>query len=155
MEKLRRAADGDIPAVLKLLAQVNRIHHDGRPDIFNLATKYSADELSAIFADESSPVFVFDDGGTVLGYVFCVVKETRENRLLADMKSLYIDDLCVDSSARGRHIGRELYECACSFARSIGCYNVTLNVWALNGSARAFYEKIGMKVQKIGMETIL
>ena len=155
MERIRRAVDGDIPAVLGLLEQVNKIHHDGRPDIFNLATKYSAEELSAIFADESSPVFVFDDGGTVLGYVFCVVKDTKGDRLLADMKSLYIDDLCVDSSARGRHIGQKLYECACSFAKDIGCYNVTLNVWALNGSARAFYEKIGMKVQKIGMETIL
>ena len=37
----------------------------------------------------------------------------------------------------------------------ITIYNVTLNVWSLNESAMKFYEKCGLKSQKIGMETIL
>ncbi len=33
--------------------------------------------------------------------------------------------------------------------------NLTLNVWADNVSAVGFYESLGMKIQKIGMEKIL
>lgn len=41
------------------------------------------------------------------------------------------------------------------FAKTINCYNVTLNVWADNKNALKFYENIGLKVQKICMEKIL
>ena len=74
---------------------------------------------------------------------------------MTDIKTLYIDDLCVDELARGGHIGKRLYEYVLDFARQHGYYNVTLNVWADNVNARKFYEKIGLRVQKIGMEKIL
>ena len=35
------------------------------------------------------------------------------------------------------------------------CYNVTLNVWSCNESAMKFYESLGLKPQKVGMETLL
>ncbi len=74
---------------------------------------------------------------------------------LAADKNLYIDDLCVDETFRGRHIGVELYIFVVNHAKKIGCYNVTLNVRADNKSAVVFYEKIGLKVRKTGMEKIL
>ena len=40
-------------------------------------------------------------------------------------------------------------------AKSIGCYNMTLNVWEGNDPACSFYKNMGMKVQKTGMEVIL
>ena len=57
--------------------------------------------------------------------------------------------------ARGGHIGTKLYEYVLDFAKKSGCYNVTLNVWADNTAALKFYENIGLRVQKIGMEKIL
>ena len=74
---------------------------------------------------------------------------------MTDIKTLYIDDLCVDEVARGAHIGKALYEYVVNYAKKQGYYNVTLNVWADNINAVKFYEKIGLKVQKIGMENIL
>lgn len=74
---------------------------------------------------------------------------------MTDIKTLYIDDLCVDETARGKHIGTSLYEYVLKYAKEQGCYNVTLNVWADNVNAVKFYEKIGLKIQKIGMEKIL
>ena len=74
---------------------------------------------------------------------------------MTDIKTLYIDDLCVDESARGTHIGKALYESVLDYARKTGCYNVTLNVWAGNVGALKFYEKAGLEIQKIGMEKIL
>ena len=74
---------------------------------------------------------------------------------MTDVKALYIDDLCVDENERGKHIGKTLYDFVVSYAKKNGYYNVTLNVWADNKKAVGFYEKIGLRVQKIGMEKIL
>ena len=41
------------------------------------------------------------------------------------------------------------------YARSHDYYNVTLNVWSCNPSAMKFYEAMGLKQQKIGMEMII
>ncbi len=157
MAVIRRAENRDIPDVMRLLLQVNMVHHNGRPDLFRgPATKYTPEELQEIFADDRRPVFVYEgeDGG-VLGYAFCILQQHVGSQLMTDIKTLYIDDLCVEEAARGRRVGTALYEHVLDYARAIGCYNVTLNVWTLNQSALRFYEKRGLKPQKIGMEKIL
>ena len=42
-----------------------------------------------------------------------------------------------------------------SYTHLMGCYEVTLNVWAGNTSAEKFYEKMGMKTKERQMEYIL
>lgn len=140
---------------MELLRQVNLVHHLGRPDLFECVTKYNETELREILGNQSRPVFVAtDDTDTVLGYAFCEIQEPRI-ALLVPHKTLYIDDLCVDETLRGQHIGRKLYDAVKEFAHGIGCYNITLNVWSCNPSAMAFYERVGLKPYKIGMEDIL
>lgn len=153
---IRRAEEKDIPVIDKLLYQVHKVHSDARPDLFKAgAKKYTDEELNVIIKDEQTPVFVAEKEGTVLGYAFCIHKQFIDDNNMTDVKTLYIDDLCVDEAARGGHIGRALYEYALEYAKKCGCYNLTLNVWADNENAVKFYEKIGLQVQKIGMETIL
>ena len=152
---IRRANKEDIKSIIDLLHQVNMVHHVLRPDLFKPhTTKYSEQELASLLKNESKPIFVYDDGG-VLGYAFCQVSETRNNQLLEDIKTLYIDDICVDENARGKHVGKALYEYVRDYARSIDCNNITLNVWEGNTPALQFYKKMGMQVQKTTMETIL
>ena len=153
---VRFAAEGDIPAIMRLLEQVNRVHYEGRPDLFRLATKYTEDELLAIINNEDTPVFVCtDEDGRVLGHGFCVMQQPENTRLLQDILTLYIDDICVDEAARGRHVGRAIYEHILAYARERGCYNVTLNVWSCNPGAMKFYEKLGLVPYKVGMEKVL
>ena len=153
---IRRAKEKDIPKMEDLLRQVDLVHHNGRPDIFKIGQKYSADELSCMLSDDQKPILVcVNEADEVLGYCFCICQQHLGSSVMTDIKTLYIDDLCVDESLRGRHIGRELYEAAVSLARSRGCYNLTLNVWSCNPSALRFYEKCGLVPQKIGMELIL
>lgn len=154
---IRRAKEADMPGINNLLMQVCLVHHKGRPDLFKYgAKKYTDEELKAIICDDTHPIFVAtDETNKVLGYTFCIFQQYINNNILTDIKTLYIDDLCVDESLRGRHIGKNLYEHVLDFARKSGCYNVTLNVWSLNEAALKFYETCGLKPQKIGMETIL
>ena len=155
--KVRRATERDIPALMRLLVQVNMVHHNGRPDLFKgPTTKYDEGELRALLSDDAAPVFVaVDEEGNVLGHGFCVLQRQANTRLMVENATLYIDDICVDEAARGRGVGRALYEHILNYAREIGCYNVTLNVWSCNPGAMAFYEKLGMTPYKVGMETIL
>lgn len=157
MVDIRRANPNDMDGINNLLRQVLYVHHVDRPDIFKAeGKKYRDDELLAIIADDSTPLFVaVDDEGKVLGHCFTVINQVQGHSSLMDIKTLYIDDLCIDEGARGQHIGKALYEYAVDFARREGCYNITLNVWAENKSARKFYESMGLGVQKIGMEKIL
>ena len=152
---VRKADKGDINALIKLLYQADAVHSGIRPDLFKSNTpKYDEHELETIISDSSKPIFVYDDGG-VVGHAFCQLIEVRNHRLLQDIKTLYIDDICVDEAVRGKHIGKALFEYVRDYAKSIGCNNITLNVWEGNDSASAFYKSMGMKVQKTGMETIL
>ena len=91
----------------------------------------------------------------VEGYAFCQITEARDDKLLMDIKTLYIDDICVDEKARGKHIGKALFDYVRDYAQSIGCNNITLNVWTGNEPATCFYKNMGMKVQKTTMELIL
>ena len=154
---IRKANVGDIPVLNKLLCQVLDVHHAGRPDIFKAGVKkYTDEELALLLADEQSPVFVAENQkGVVTGYAFCQFQQHKDSHILTDIKTLYIDDLCVDEDCRGQHVGRALYEFCVDFARQTGCYNLTLNVWSCNASALRFYERMGLLPQKIGMEKIL
>ena len=155
--ELRRAQERDIPDIQKLLLQVCQVHADGRPDLFQSGgTKYTAAELVEIIADDSRPIFVaVDDDQRVLGYAFCVVEDYRGDTARTPIRSLYIDDICVDEAARGRHVGMAVYEHVIAYAREQGFYNVTLNVWSCNPGAQRFYEAMGMKPYKVAMEQIL
>lgn len=155
--EIRRAKVQDMNGINNLLMQVCLVHHKGRPDLFKYgAKKYNDEELKEIIADDMRPIFVaVDDAQKVLGYAFCIFQQHINNNILTDIKTLYIDDLCVDETIRGQHIGKRLYDAVLSFAKESGCYNVTLNVWSLNEGAMKFYEACGLKPQKVGMETIL
>lgn len=155
--KIRRAQEKDMPRIDELLTQVNLVHHRGRPDLFRYGTrKYTDEELRALLKDEGRPIFVaVDEEDRVLGYAFCVFQQHIGHNILTDIKTLYIDDLCVDETLRGQHIGSALYDAVLDFARESGCYNVTLNVWSCNPAAMRFYESRGLKPQKVGMEVIL
>ncbi len=154
--KIRRAGNEDKARLGELLSQVLEVHHNARPDLFKSgAKKYTDPELDAILADDTRPIFVAESGGEVLGYAFCIFVQHKDDNILTDVKTLYIDDLCVDENIRGRGVGKALYNYVVEFAKACGCYNVTLNVWADNKPALAFYESIGLHKQKIGMELIL
>lgn len=155
--KVRHAEIKDIPGILDLLIQVDMVHHEGRPDLFKgPATKYNADELKEIIADDKTPVFVcVDDDGFVAGHAFCIEKQVLGDSVLTDIKTLYIDDICVDEGHRRMNIGKMLFEHVKEYAKTNGFYNITLNVWECNPGAGKFYEALGFKPQKTCMETIL
>lgn len=174
---IRKATHNDIPRILELLSQVNDVHAEGRPDFFIKGKrKYNEEDLLKIINDDTTPVFVYvgtrlvtsesrtrlvtSESGTrqatsVQGYAFCVIQDLSQCDNLRPDKSLYIDDICVDENYRRHGVGKKLYEHVLQFAMEEKCFNITLNVWAKNPSAQAFYESMGMTMQKVCMEQII
>ena len=154
---IRKAENKDIPRIMDLLNQVLEIHAKIRPDIFvSGKTKYTEDELKQILADDSKPVYVeTDENDECIGYCFCQIKDVPKAEFMTPIKILFIDDLCMDASCRGQHLGRKLFDYVKEEAKKIGCYEVTLNVWEGNDYAIAFYNSLGMKVKEYQMEMVL
>lgn len=154
--EIRLANKRDIPGMIELLKQVGEVHHQIRPDLFRSgAQKYNEADLEELLADESRPIFGAIEDGKLLGYCFCIIEEVKDNPVLCDVKSLYIDDLCVDEGCRGQGVATKLYATVSDYAKSIGCRSITLNVWCGNDNAMKFYESRGMKPRKIYMEAQL
>lgn len=150
---IRRAKKEDIPQIEELLYQVQKVHSDGRPDLFKAGEKkYTTEELETLVKNDEKPMFVAEDD-VILGYAFCIFQHHGSS--MYNKTTLYIDDLCVSDKSRGYKVGTKLYEFVLDFAKKNGCYNVTLNVWDCNESAKIFYEKCGLSIQKYGMEKIL
>ena len=153
---IRKATHNDIPRILELLSQVNDVHAEGRPDFFIKGKrKYNEEDLLKIINDDTTPVFVCEENDDIKGYAFCVIQDLSRCDNLRPDKSLYIDDICVDENYRRHGVGKKLYEHVVQFAKEEKCFNITLNVWAKNPGAQAFYESMGMTVQKVCMEKIL
>lgn len=154
---VRRAEQGDSERIMQLLSEVLELHAKIRPDIFiSGTTKYTQSELADIISSDNTPVFVAaDDEDVVQGYAFCIMKQQPFSTNMKSFSTLFIDDLCVDENCRGQRVGTRLFDYVKEYAKARGCYDVTLNVWEGNDSARAFYEKKGMFVKETQMEIIL
>lgn len=154
---IRKAKKKDINKITELLREVLELHAAIRSDIFvSGTTKYTESELAAIIENEKTPVFVAEgDDGEVKGYAFCQIKDPPFSTNMRKVKSLFIDDLCVDENCRGSHVGQTLFSFVKEFAKNAGCYDITLNVWAGNDNAVRFYDKMGMFVKETQMELIL
>ena len=190
--QIRYAEERDTDDILRLLVQVNMVHHTIRPDLFKgPATKYNAHELAQKLGDDDEPIFVYaddedrllgyifcqtevtkeflaklhleddpifvcvDDEDRLLGYIFCMTETVEESPLRTGIRTLYIDDLCVDETSRGQHVGQMLYRHVLDYARSKDYYNVTLHVWGGNDGALRFYRAMGMQDQFTCLEQIL
>ena len=154
--EIRFAQARDIPGMIELLRQVGEVHHQIRPDLFRAgAQKYDEAALEKLLADPNRPILAAVEKGALLGYAFCILQVTEQDPVLRDRKVLYIDDLCVDKTRRGQGVAGALYRAVCDYARELDCDAVTLNVWCGNDRAMAFYEKCGLKPQKVGMEYVL
>ena len=154
---IRKAEIIDVKGILDLLSQVLELHAKIRPDIFIPGTaKYTENEVMEIINDKNRRTYVAVDADSrVIGYALCEIKSFTSSNFIVPHKEMYIDDLCVDSSARGRHIGRQLFECVKEEARRLGCYEITLNVWEGNSGAADFYKKMNMEPKSTTMELIL
>ena len=153
---IRYAEKGDEAAIAALLVDIHKQHAEGRPDLFgNGHAKYSEEDVLLMFHKENTPVFVAEDNALgVVGYAICTHIENT-NPAMGRFSTLYLDDLNVSHRVRRQGVGTRLLDACRKEAARLGCYSLTLNVWAFNEGAIRFYEANGFHVQRTIMETVI
>ena len=150
---IRKAEVKDIEGIMELLRQVLEVHAKAYPKIFKSnTTKYSARELEVLINDDRLEIFVAIDSDKVVGHAFVMGQIQEETDNMYPDKILYIDDICVDTNERGKHVGSALFEHVKQYAKANGYNRITLNVWEKNEAAKAFYEAMGMEKLKTMMQ---
>lgn len=101
-------------------------------------------ELSAI-GDDHVVCVIEDQLGKIIatGSVFIEKKFIRNCGKVG-----HIEDVVVDSGARGKQLGKKIIAFLADHARSVGCYKVILDCSTEN---KTFYEKCGFKQKEIQM----
>ena len=153
--KIIKATINDIEQIEKLLYQVHKVHSDARPDLFIAGKKkYNKEELVNIINNKNTPIFVYKDEDIILGYAFIIYKIENADSLV-NIKTMYVDDFCVDENYKHQGIGTKLFDFLKIEAKKQNCYNITLNVYNFNKAAKAFYEKQQLQELKTYMELIV
>lgn len=143
----------DYKEVDRLMAQVHKLHVEGRPDLYvDVEHIYSMEMFREMVENENMISIAAEENDAIVGICFVSM---REKTCMVSRKTAYMDDLCVDESCRGKGIGKNLFVYAKKRAKEMGAERMDLMVWNFNESALKFYEKMGMKPQRYIMEEYL
>jgi len=93
-------------------------------------------------------------------FFHCFVAETADQKIIGYVsyffcyytwigKSLYLDDLYIQSEYRGKRIGTELIHKVIEKAKESGCHKVCWQVSKWNKPAIDFYQKIGAEINDV------
>ena len=150
METIRKAAETDIPAVVKIYENV--IDHDikvkktvgWKPGIYPT-------EDTARTGLEADDLFVMEDGGKIVATARINHDQPEEYRKvdwehdLPDDKVLVLHTLAVDPSAAGHGYGTKFVAFYEKLAKDTGCAGLRMDTNRINTPARTLYAKLGYK----------
>lgn len=146
---IRKLTTNDFEFVESVIAKLHKIHVDNRPDFYiENERPISNKEYKAMLnnQDKINIAYIVDD--KIAGVCLATIKDKIE-------KSIYIDEIFVLEEFRHQGIATKLYKQVESIANNIGAKRIDLTVWQFNNAAINFYKSLGMKTQRIVLETRL
>ena len=137
---IRKATREDVPAIVALVKELAT--YEKEPDAV-IATE--ADFLRDGFGERPSfEVLVADDGAETVGFAFYFFSYST----WIGRKCLYLEDLFVKPSHRGRGTGIALMRALAKVAVEAECRRFVWAVLDWNEPAIGFYERLGAKVMR-------
>jgi GNAT superfamily N-acetyltransferase len=139
--KVRRATPEDVPALVALFQELDRLQSDWRvftprPGFYDeVGEKYRQ-----AMGNENSVVLVAEDDDEVVGMAY---GEVRIPSRFSDERALELSGVVVRAGYRGRGVGRALVREAARFAADIDVDWVELKTFAPNQGAMTFWEDLG------------
>jgi ribosomal protein S18 acetylase RimI-like enzyme len=134
--QIRKEAEPDLPAVLRLYAQPGM--DNGR--VLTLDT--AAMILQRMTTYPEYAVYVATMNCSVVGTFALLV---MDNLAHLGKPSAIVEDVCVDDQLHRRGIGRAMMQFAMEFARERGCYKLSLSSNASRERAHTFYRSLGFE----------
>ena len=150
---IRRATEGDLPALGRLGALLVQAHHDFDPKRFIAATPRTqtgyASFLGTQLAAADAVVFVADENGDVVGYSYAGVEGHDWMSLRGPAGVLH--DIVVDPLHRRNGVGRALLIETLAFLKSQGAPRVVLSTATQNESAQRLFASAGFRRTMVEM----
>jgi len=129
IKKVNRFSDRAFEAVLRLLPQVSS-------DAELLTKKY----LKSILASESVHFFIAELDNKQIGGMLTIATYKTPSGI-----KVWIEDVVVDESQRGKGIGKELMLFAIGYSKSLGAKDIRLTSRPSRIAANELYLKLGFK----------
>lgn len=149
---IRPAVPEDHEAAAAIIAQVQQMHVDWRPDIYR-----PNDGLLPLeaFSDECAKglAFVAECDGQVAG-VMEIVYRHIETPAHVTRDIVFVDTMAVDEPFRGKGVGKAFFHYLKQLKEEKRLDGIELQVNAKNTAALRMYEKCGFTFKSINMELL-
>lgn len=166
---VRLATENDLPNVLAIRRQVHQLHVNGRPDIYRMPNNEAEFDQSLLDSLNNPNMYVFvvdaacdgtDDlpvsaTSQIVGYAVVQYKHFGTFCISQERNSAFIEEFGVDEAHRHHGYGRDLMNAILAHAKELHADDLTLNVWAFNKDAEAFYKSFGMAPRQQTLELSL
>jgi len=141
------------------LAKFNRNNHDMRCafDDFQEVLSLKDDEARKTFnlRGGDPKIFVAEREGKIMGYALGRIVEAEPNADNGRCRMGLLDELMVDSAARGEGMGKALMDAMILFFQSLGLRRIRIHAYAWNSRARSLYEESGFQQYALSYEKFL
>ncbi|MGA3093917.1 MAG: GNAT family N-acetyltransferase [Dehalococcoidales bacterium] len=141
---IRRATKTDYPALIEIIAELEKQHVDGVPQVFREESyEEKVHDLDSIFAEPRDVLLVTERDSAILGYIHLSIIEAEKLGMLKPRRYVKIRDLAVAGKYQKSGVGSALMQVAERWASERGIDTIELNVWEFNRGVFAFYQKLG------------
>ena len=147
---LELATLNDREMVNALAREVHAMHVEWRPDIYEMPGELYPQErfLEAI---RNRSLYVAKIDCIAVGYVSLKIRDYDWPGVVR-RKVMFVDEICVEETARGQGIGKTIMEDVHALAKAFRCTDLQLGVYPQNDAAVAFYQKCGFTIRSIDMQ---
>ena len=142
---VRKATAGDYTALCELFDEIDALHRDNLPDIFQKPGGAAREQeyYAGLIADENVALLIAEAGGKPVGFVHAVVRDAPAMPIFVPRRYAIVDGILVRSGFQNHGIGRILMDKMQAWAISKGATSIELNVYEFNRPAISFYERLG------------
>jgi GNAT superfamily N-acetyltransferase len=154
---IRAAVADDAAAVAALVQEVHALHAVALPHVFQPPTAAVATpaDMARLAAQPGQLLLVALHDGAIVGYAHAEVRETPDTPYKRAAARLHVHAMAVTAAHRGRGVGQALLAAVRAEAAARGMDGVSLEVYAFNDAARAFYEREGFVAERARLVTPL
>lgn len=142
---IRAATARDLDALLPIIDEVDALHRERLPHIFQKPDGPPRDRayMLGVLADESSGLFVAHGGEEILGFVQATIRDALPIPILVPRRIAVVENLAVRVGSRRVGIGRALMHQVECWAEGRGASEIELSVYEFNQAAISFYRELG------------
>jgi diamine N-acetyltransferase len=150
MTTIRLAEDDDAPAISAIAKEIHELHVTALPHVFNPVTSAVAppEDLRELAHTPGHSLLVAVVDDAIVGYAHVMVRSEPSNAYKRASAMLHVVAMGVSAKVRSRGVGHALLAAIRELAVERGLDGLSLEVYAFNGAAKAFYEREGFVAER-------